>query len=58
MGSLLAKALTRVFTWPTDLDASTAMVAFGFACLTGMFFGWYPAHRAAEPDPIDALRCE
>ena len=57
-GSLLAKTLTGLFDWPTDLDAATAMLAFVFAGLTGVFFGWYPAHRAAATDPIDALRCE
>jgi putative ABC transport system permease protein len=57
-GSLLAKTLTRMFDWPTDLDPATALVAFLFAGMTGVFFGWYPAHRAAATDPIDALRCE
>ena len=58
IGSLLAKTLTGLFDWPTDLDAATAMVALIFAGMTGVFFGWYPAHRAAATDPIDALRSE
>lgn len=57
-GVLFAKSLTRVLGWPTDVDSMMAFSAFAGATLSGVFFGWYPARRAAATDPIDALRYE
>ena len=41
--------------WPTAVSPNAVFVAFGFAALTGVFFGFYPARKAAALDPIDAL---
>jgi putative ABC transport system permease protein len=50
--------LTRSLGWPTLVTGSAILVAFAFAAGVGVFFGWYPARKAASLDPIDALRYE
>jgi putative ABC transport system permease protein len=58
LGFGLAKGLTFWMTWPTEVSPNAVIVAFGFAAATGVFFGFYPARKAAALDPIDALRFE
>ena len=41
---------------PVQLDAEVIMMATGFSVATGLFFGFYPARKAAQLDPIEALR--
>jgi len=57
-GVLSAQAVAWAFGWPTDVRAATMLLAFVFAAATGVFFGWYPARRAAAIDPIHALHYE
>ncbi len=44
--------------WTTEISPTAVMVAFGFSAFVGLFFGLWPARRAASLDPIQALRYE
>jgi putative ABC transport system permease protein len=58
LGFGLARGVTLLQGWPTAVSPNAVIVAFGFAAITGVFFGFYPARKAAALDPIDALRFE
>jgi putative ABC transport system permease protein len=58
VGVTASYVVGRVMEWPAPVTSSAVLLAFGFAVGVGVFFGFYPARKAAVLDPIDALRYE
>ena len=58
LGIAGSMAIAEAGDWPILIQIRSILLAFGFAAGIGIFFGFYPARKAARLDPIEALRYE
>jgi len=58
LGFLTASVVSARFGWNTLVSSQSVAMAFAFSAAIGVFFGYYPARKAARLDPIEALRYE
>ena len=58
LGVAASFVLKSILHWPISIEWWTVILSFVVCSITGVFFGWYPAKKAANLDPIEALRYE
>jgi putative ABC transport system permease protein len=58
LGAAGAMVVSNLLSWPTLISVESVSIAFFFSAVIGIFFGFYPARKAASLNPIDALRYE
>jgi putative ABC transport system permease protein len=58
IGIVLSVTISKILKWPTLISSLSMVISFVFSAAVGIFFGYYPAYKAASLDPIEALRYE
>lgn len=58
IGVAASYSVHYIMQWPVLITTSSIMLSFLVCALTGIFFGWYPARKASNLDPLEALRYE
>ncbi|MBT5376488.1 MAG: FtsX-like permease family protein [Nitrospinaceae bacterium] len=58
LGITISRIVSNIGGWETIVSTQSIILAFGFSVMIGVFFGFYPANKAANLNPIDALRYE
>jgi putative ABC transport system permease protein len=58
LGVVASKIIGSAMSWPIVILPSSELLSFVVCSVIGIFFGWYPAKKASNLDPIDALRYE